>query len=69
MSNNPPAFWGHGGVTLRDYIAAKAMQVILQSLYDDEMYVDIYDNDFEHECARSAYIVADAMLKAREITD
>ena len=56
-----PAF-----MTLRDYFAAKAMQVILQSQYEDGIYVGDIDNDSEHTCASSAYIMADAMLKARE---
>jgi hypothetical protein len=73
---NAPAFpvsfkWGkelrqYNGMTLRDYMAAKAMQVILQSQYEDGIYVGDADNDSEHMCARSAYIMADAMLKARE---
>jgi hypothetical protein len=54
------------GMTLRDYFAAKAMQVILQSQYEDGIYVGDGDNDSEHMCANSAYIMADAMLKARE---
>jgi hypothetical protein len=54
------------GMTLRDYFAAKAMQVILQSQYQDGIYVGDSDNDSEQVCARSAYIMADEMLKARE---
>jgi hypothetical protein len=42
------------------------MQVILQSQYEDGIYVGDADNDSEHMCARSAYIMADAMMKARE---
>jgi hypothetical protein len=74
--NNPSAFPISGsqyqhtkGMTLRDYFAAKAMQVILQSQYEDGIYVGDADNDSEHMCARSAYIMADAMLKARETTN
>jgi hypothetical protein len=54
------------GMNLRDYFAAKAMQMILASQYEDGMYVGDLDNDSEHLCARSAYIMADAMLEARE---
>ena len=54
------------GMTLRDYFAAKAMQVILQSQYEDGIYVGDHDNISEQVCANSAYIMADAMLKARE---
>jgi hypothetical protein len=71
--NNQPAFppmhdpnTHEFGMTLRDYFAAKAMQVILQSQYEDGIYVGDWDNDSEHMCANFAYIMADAMLKARE---
>jgi hypothetical protein len=50
---------------LRDYFAAKAMQVILASQYEDGLYVG-ESNDSEHVCAMSAYVMADAMLLARE---
>jgi hypothetical protein len=73
---NAPAFpvsfkWGkelsqYNGMTLRDYFAAKAMQVILQSHYEDGVYVNDIDNDSEIDCAESAYIMADAMMKARQ---
>jgi hypothetical protein len=53
------------GMTLRDYFAAKAMQTILASQYEDGIYVGDLDNDSEDVCANSAYIMADAMLKAR----
>ena len=45
----------HKGMTLRDYFAAKAMQALLtrRPLSGGEV-------------ARDAYIIADAMLKARE---
>ena len=54
------------GMTLRDYFAAKAMQVILQSQYEDGIYVGDHDNISEQVCANSAYIMADAMMKARD---
>ena len=54
------------GMTLRDYFAAKAMQTILASQYEDGIYVGDLDNDSEHICANSAYTMADAMLEARE---
>lgn len=45
---------GHDvGMTLRDYFAAKAMQALAQGNYFDAT-------------ARQAYLMADAMLKARE---
>jgi hypothetical protein len=67
--NNPPAFpiqgfstrYGQGfqavmsdGMTLRDYMAARAMQALI-------------DNDgLFSEIPTQAYALADAMLKARE---
>ena len=64
--NNPPAFphFGHtgwsnsGGMTLRDYFAAKAMQGICASGPSVEWSSD--------RMAAEAYDIADAMLKARE---
>jgi hypothetical protein len=61
MSNNPPAFpihWEnhHQGMSLRDYMAAKAMQGLLSS--------DV--NATLEDFAKQSYKVADAMLKARE---
>jgi hypothetical protein len=47
------------GMTLRDYFAAKAMQGYLS---DSEWRAESPNA----ETARAAYMVADAMLKARE---
>lgn len=64
-----PAFpaWelnGHGrqemtcfGMSLRDYFAAKAMAAIIP---------EATGKDWEHDAATAAYIVADAMLEARQ---
>ncbi len=51
------------GMTLRDYFAAKAMQGLMGRNWShhagtDEELIDVW--------ARSAYAVADAMLKARQ---
>jgi hypothetical protein len=46
-----------GGMTLRDYFAAKAMEA--------DMIAGVHENDFAWSAARS-YKMADAMLKARE---
>ena len=46
-----------GGMTLRDYFAAKAMEA--------DMIAGIHENDFAWSAARS-YKMADAMLKARD---
>lgn len=46
---------GHSvGMTLRDYFAAKAMQALAQKY------------SHEGDISRIAYIIADAMLRARE---
>lgn len=52
-------------MTLMDYFAGLAMQVILKDQYEDGIYVGDSDNDSECDCAESAYIVAYAMLKER----
>jgi hypothetical protein len=44
------------GMDLRDYFAAKAMQGYITGDYDL----------FPHELAEKAYVMADAMMKARE---
>lgn len=46
------------GMTLRDYFAAKAMQTYMMQ--------EVWNPDTYQVAARSAYRVADAMLKARE---
>lgn len=61
--NNPPAFprtqWpNETGMTLRDYFAAKAMTGLLTAEIVSE-----YSN--EH-VAEISYMIADAMLKAKE---
>jgi hypothetical protein len=65
MKAGGPAFpnegfngWGkpQEGMTLRDYFAAKAMQSWLVGV----------DDPCTESCAKLAYKVADAMLKARE---
>ena len=62
--NNPSAFpytqiqgsMTYTGMTLRDYMAAKAMQ---------GMMVDVYIPDCNH-ISKTAYTMADAMMKERE---
>ena len=65
--NNTPAFptttfaqKTEGGMTLRDYFAAKAMQALLRQ------YPDHLMNSPASEVASDAYSMADAMLAARE---
>ena len=50
-------FTAQGGMTLRDYFAAKVIQA--------EMMNGVHESDFP-EYAGRAYKMADAMLKARE---
>ena len=51
----------HQGMTLRDYFAAKAVQVLTTKLASTgDMHV------FDDAVAESAYAMADAMLRARE---
>jgi hypothetical protein len=65
---NEPAFpnegfngWGEPfqGMTLRDYFAAKAIQPINSQAID-------YAKAEASDMARKAYMIADAMLKARQ---
>ena len=55
-------FTSQGGMTLRDYFAAKAMQGFAAR--------DVFDNGLAtpYQRARLAYIEADAMIRAREAT-
>jgi hypothetical protein len=56
------------GMSLRDYFAAKAMQSILrayQNVFDDETGRDD-EPTFPELLAKDAYVMADAMLKARD---
>jgi hypothetical protein len=62
FDNIAERFTSQGGMTLRDYFAAKAMQGIIASekLGDEEFATpEMY--------ARDAYKYADAMLKARQV--
>jgi len=65
MNTGGPAFptevvttndgWIHSGMTLRDYFAAKAMQGLCANNNTDPFVI-----------SKAAYIVADAMLRARD---
>jgi len=63
--NNPPAFpsvFDHErGMTLRDYLAAKAMQGFIQYSASKGIYTPP-----DNELAKMSYDLADAMLAARE---
>jgi hypothetical protein len=56
---------GYKGMTLRDYFAAQALTGILGS-GDAKLENIISDKSATAEFAQSCYIIADAMLKARE---
>ena len=61
---------GMDAMKLRDYFAAQAMQAILKDQYEDGLYVGdgIENTDLYAElCAVSSYIMADAMIKARNV--
>ena len=81
--NNPPAFptgiglnadktWigsGSGGMTLRDYFAAKAMQswitvTVQRYVHQSQLQIDMPSRDV---IAAEAYDMADVMMKAREV--
>ena len=49
----------HTGISLRDYFAAKAMQGFCADPSNHELFVD------QADVARNAYLLADAMLRAR----
>lgn len=60
---NPPTKLYYGGMTLRDYFAAKAMQ---GATTGDG---GLPDSRYCQQIARRAYEMADAMLKARGDTE
>jgi len=76
--NNPPAFpsgnevtlgdlssSGHSGITLRDYFGAQAMHALISSHWCEEARV-LSPKLGAEELVTDAYIMANAMLKARE---
>ena len=55
---------GYGGMTLRDYFAAKAMHGFITNI--DTRRSNLIDVP---QLAKSSYNIADAMLKAREASN
>jgi len=55
------------GMDLRDYFAAKAMQVAMDSIWTHDGG-EVHDDSEEaaRNIAKQAYLIADAMLAARE---
>ena len=58
---NGEFFYGHDGMTLRDYFAAEAMRGVLAGRYPITEKPNA-----QNEIAFAAYQQADAMLKARQ---
>lgn len=56
-----PNTWHHSGMSLRDYFAAKAMQTLLSHEISKPPGITA-----EALVAAGAYVIADAMLEARE---
>jgi len=54
----------HGGMTLRDYFAAKAMPVLTTQFYS--LNQQLSEGSVPELVSKVAYEFADAMLKARE---
>ena len=54
-----------GGMSLRDYFAAKAMQAFVRTLCDKDQMQDREVGDL---IATLSYVQADAMIKAREVS-
>ena len=59
------AYWG---MTLRDYFAAKAMPACYAE-YCTHANIQGFDEGWKMGVALDAYATADAMLKAREVTN
>lgn len=57
-----------GGMTLRDYFAAKAMQSMLESSEADDFRESEWGQLTLPEISEQAYRMADFMLAAREVT-
>ena len=65
MTNSPafPDGLGKKGMTLRDYMAAKAMQGLMHN-YDICDFLE--HKDWLEDISITSYQIADAMMKARE---
>ena len=57
----PVSYNGHKGMTLRDYFAAKAMQLIMAETMSSDSEIS------DDEVALNSYRMAEAMLNAREL--
>ena len=61
----PDGLLNQDGMTLQDYFAAKAMQVLISSHWCEEARV-LAPKLGAQELAEDAYVIADAMMKARD---
>jgi hypothetical protein len=57
----PVSYNGHEGMMLRDYFAAKAMQLIMAETISSDSEIT------DDEVALASYRMAEAMLNAREL--
>ena len=57
----PVHYNGHEGMTLRDYFASKAMQLIMAETISSDSEIT------DDEVALASYRMAEAMLNAREL--
>ena len=61
----PDGLLNQDGMTLQDYFAAKAMQGLISSHWCEEARV-LAPKLGAQELAEDAYVIADAMMKARD---
>lgn len=61
-----PEFITIGGMSLRDYFAAKAMQGMISAHNQNGEWTGCGDIKMNEILSETAYSIADAMLKARE---
>lgn len=57
-----------GGMTLRDYFAAKAMAILWEAYDKGYCGTEDLSGETNSMIAKGAYQIADAMLRAREVT-
>lgn len=60
---NHPGFAESEGMNLRDYFAAKAMQ---STIINNQGPISCTQDELAERIAKSSYLMADAMMKARE---
>ena len=56
-----------GGLTIRDYFAARAMQAIIADPYFSSKASQMGYDEFASELAEEVYVVADAMMLRRSV--